>query len=335
MYDNSKYAYIVGRLRALDTKMMNQGLLERLLDAKSADESYRVLNDMPLVMGSINDYEAKDFNKVLQGALGELKELFIQMAPYKDVLNFLWYKYDFHNLKVVLKAKLTERGYADVEHALTSLGNISFEDWEKHLLEDKSIKLTEGLDRIIDKAKEAYEKSNDPQVIDQVIDSYYLSVLKDISDKMGSTLISRYLRRIIDISNLKAFIRATELKKERGYFEGVLLEGGHVSLDTWLTSFERGYEDLRQTLEKRMYADDLVVALESFVEGKNLLAAEKRAHELQQQFMDESRKIVFGPEAVFAFFWKFENHLQTIRAILVGKLNKLPAEEISKHVLSL
>jgi len=84
-----------------------------------------------------------------------------------------------------------------------------------------------------------------------------------------------------------------------------------------------------------MYADDLVVSLDSFVEDENLLAAEKKVHELQQTFMDEANKISFGPEPVFAFFWRFENQLNIIRAILVGKLNSLPAEEISKHVLSL
>ena len=65
MPDNSNYAYIVGRLRALETKMVNQTLLERLLDAKDANEAFRVLNDMPLIMGSMNDYEVSSFNKVL------------------------------------------------------------------------------------------------------------------------------------------------------------------------------------------------------------------------------------------------------------------------------
>ncbi|MBU0578001.1 V-type ATPase subunit [Patescibacteria group bacterium] len=335
MPDNSKYAYIVGRLRALDTKMMNQNSLERLVDAGSADEAYRALNDLPLVMGSMGDYKAQDFNKVLIGALQEMKNLFIQMAPYKEALNFLWYKYDFHNLKVILKAKLTERGYADISHALIDLGTISFEDWEKHLLEDKKIELSEALDKAIHRAKGAYEKTNDPQVIDQTIDQHYLESLKEISDEMGSLLISRYLSRLIDFSNLRAFIRAKELNKDFGYFQRVLLDGGHVFPDAFLGSYERGYDELRQVLEKRMHADDLVVSLDSFLEDRNLLAVEKKAHELQQEFMSEANKISFGPEPVFAFFWRFENQLNIIRGVLVGKLNSLPAEEISKHVLTL
>ena len=264
-----------------------------------------------------------------------MKELFTQMAPYPEVLNFLWHKYDFHNLKVVLKAKLTERGYEDVSHALIDLGTISSEDWQKHLLEDKKIELTEDLVNVIDKVKVFYEKTFDPQVIDMVVDQHLLDEQMKIADAMESSMISNYLRRIIDFSNLKAFIRVKELDRNLAYLETMLLSGGNVDLSVFKTAFERGYDELRQLLEKQLHGDNLVASLEEFIENKNMSVAEKKYHDLQQKFMRESRRISFGPEPVFAFFWRFENHLNIIRSILIGKLNKLPTEDISKHVLAL
>ncbi len=84
-----------------------------------------------------------------------------------------------------------------------------------------------------------------------------------------------------------------------------------------------------------MHGEELTDVLDEFLKENNLLAVEKKISELLQKYMDESKKMSFGPEPVFAFFWKFENHMQILRTILVGKLNQLPTEDIHKHVLSL
>jgi V/A-type H+-transporting ATPase subunit C len=335
MYDNSKYAYIVGRLRALDTKMLNPSMLERLMEAPGAAEVFRSLNDLPLVTDSLGDYEVQDFSKVLTAALQGIKELLIQMAPYPEVLNFLWHKYDFHNLKVALKAKVTGHGYEDVSHALTDLGTISMEAWQGFVLEDKKLPLDGNVDKKISQIKELYEKEANPQIINVIVDQHYLETLKNISDRIGSRMIDTYLKRMIDFSNLRAFIRVTEIKKDRSFLEKLLLRGGFVKTDLYLNSFERGYDELRQALERPIGSDDLSVALERFTEDKMLISAEKQAYSLQQSFMAKSGTISFGPEPVFGFFWKFENHMLILRAILVGKLNGLSNETITSNVLAL
>jgi len=335
MQNPERYAYIVGRVRALETNLMDNTALERLLDAKGAAESYRALNDFHFIADYLSDYEVQDFQKVLHHSMRGMKDLLISMSPYPKVLNFLWYKYDFHNLKLVLKAKITNRGYEDVSHALMDLGTVSLESFEKYLLEGTPVELTKDLNSIVKKAEEAYEKEQNPHVIDIIVDQYYLNELRAIVDETNSTMLSNYYSRMIDISNLKAFIRSKELKKDTAYLAKVLVSGGHVDLETFISTFERGYDELKQALMARMHAEDLVIALEEFASEKTLLSLEKKAAERQQYFMNESQKIAFGPEPVFAFFYRFENQLQIVRAVLVGKLNKLPAEEIQQNVYSL
>ena len=84
-----------------------------------------------------------------------------------------------------------------------------------------------------------------------------------------------------------------------------------------------------------MYGAGLTEALDEFIKEKSLFLVEKKASELLHKFMKESNRIAFGPEPVFTFFWKFENHMQILRTILVGKLNQLPTEEIREHVLTI
>ena len=334
MYDNSKYAYIVGRLRALDTKMLNASVQERLMDAPGASEAFRVLNDLPLVTGNLDDCEVQDFAKVLSESLVSLKELLTQMAPYPEVLDFLWYKYDFHNLKVCLKAKVTGHGYEDISHALTDLGTIDMSVWEAFVLEDGSVPIKD-IDKKVAFIKEQYERDGDPQIINSVIDQYFLEVLRGQAERIGSPMITDYLKRMIDFSNLRAFVRTLELKKDQAFLEKFLLEGGSVKPSLFLEAFEKGLDELRAVLEKKLGGEALHSALEKFTEDKTLMATERQIYKLQQEFMSKSNVVSFGPEPVFAFYWKFENHMMILRAILVGKLNGLSNDMISKHVLAL
>lgn len=332
---NNDYAYIVGRVRALETQLLNQTLLERVLDAKNADEAFRVLNDHPLIADHIGDLSVKDYQKVFLSSLKAIQKLIHEMAPRKNVMNFLWYKYDFHNLKVVLKARLMEHGYADIEHALINVGLHSLENWEKVLFEGRSLDLIPGVTPAIQEATEFYEKSKDPQTVDLIIDQYYLNELLKLAEEMKSPMTIDYVVRLIDITNARTFVRCKELKKDRVYFEKVIIKGGSIYPETFLSAYEKGYDELRGILERCPHMSDLAEALESVKKDKSLLMLETKILENLQKFMKESQRESFGPEPVFAFFYKFENHLQILRTILIGKLNKLEVKEIASSLPAL
>lgn len=333
-YNNHNYAYINGRIRALETRLITPNLVERMIDAETPEKTFRILNDITFLSGSLGEYEAADFQKVLVLGLQKMVRLFGKMAPYPEVLEFLWIKYDFHNLKVVLKANLTGRGFADVSHALIDLGGRSKAEWEEYLGSGKITPLTRDMMETIEEARQHYEQNKNPQAVDFIIDKHYLQEMLAMAESLKSPLLVHYLKRLIDFTNLRTALRCYLLKWERATTEYLFIEGGHVWKEAFL-AYDKGAAALRQALERKMHSDDLLTVLDTYLQEKNLLAAEKKITELQQEFMREAGKISFGPEPVFAFFWRFENHLQILRSILVGKLNKLPAEEIQKQLLPL
>ena len=332
---NTDYSYIVGRVRALETQLLNQTLLERVLDANNADEAFRVLNDHALLSEHIGDLKVNDYQKVFLSGLKSVQNLINEMAPCKEIMNFLWYKYDFHNLKIVLKVRLVKHGYADVKHALIDVGLHSLENWEKVLFEDKSFDFIPGVASVVKKATELYDKSKDPQIIDLIVDQYYLDELNKLAEGMDSSLVQAYVSRLIDTTNVKTFVRCKELNKDRTYLEKVLAKGGSVYSETYISAYDKGYDELRGILEKRPQLADLAEALDSVKKDKSLLALEIKILENLQNFMKESQRNSFGPEPVFAFFYKFENHLQILRTIFIGKLNKLEVKEIASSLPSL
>jgi len=306
-----------------------------MIEADTANAAFHVLNDLTFVSGSIGEHTVDEFQTVLTKATEKMSRLLAKMSPDPNVLKFLWLKYDFHNLKVTLKARLVGHGYADVEHALVDLGCMRAEDWERFVLEGKIPALTKGMHGAMADATKQYKKTHDPQIVDLIVDKHYIEEMLMMAECFQSPLTVGYLQRLIDLTNLKAFIRCKELKKEDSYLESVLLHGGRVPASMMLESYSKGYDELKTLLEQKMHADELVFVLDEFLKEKTLLAAEKKISELLQNYMDESKKMSFGPEPVFAFFWRFENHMQILRTILVGKRNRLTAEDIHKHVLTL
>lgn len=305
------------------------------MDAKSADEAFRVLNDHPLISDHIDDLKVGDYQKVLSLALKSIQKIIHEMAPHKEVMNFLWYKYDFHNLKIVLKARLTEHGYADIQHALIDAGLYGLENWEKALFEGKSLDLISGTAFAIKEATELYEKSKNPQIIDLIIDQYYLNELNRLAQEMDSSLVITYVSRLIDITNARTFIRCKELKEDRSHLEKFLIKGGSVYPDLFVSAYDKGYDELRIILEKRPHMSDLAETLDIIKKEKSLLSLETKILENIQNFMKESQRESFGPEPVFAFFYKFENHLQILRTVLIGKLNKLEVKDIATSLPAL
>ena len=155
------------------------------------------------------------------------------------------------------------------------------------------------------------------------------------SSRWKSKLTADYVVRLIDITNVRTFIRCKELKKDSSYFEKVVVKGGLLPLDIILDAYDKGYDDLRVILERDPKFSGLAEALEAVKKEKSLLALEIKVLENLQNFMKLAQQESFGPEPVFAFFFKFENHLQVLRTVLIGKLNKLEVKEISVSLPSL
>ncbi len=103
--DNTAFAQSVSWIRVLETKLLNDNELERMVLAKDARDAYKILNetDYSTHIGDIESVES--FQEVINAGLKDTKELIARIVPYNWVFNILWLRYDFHNMKVLLKAK--------------------------------------------------------------------------------------------------------------------------------------------------------------------------------------------------------------------------------------
>ena len=104
------YLYISARIHAMENRMLTRERMERMLDARTAEDAAKVLTEC--------GYE--DFPALTPAAIEHLLdqarlELFADLrkaSPDPGIVDVFCIKYDYHNAKVLLKAQAVELGRA-------------------------------------------------------------------------------------------------------------------------------------------------------------------------------------------------------------------------------
>ena len=120
------YEYGVARVRVLETRLLSRDRIERMADALSAEEALKILAETsyaPLVaeVGSPYDYE-----EILVREMKRVRRFIEEISPEPDMIGLFFLKYDFHNLKVILKNKYL--GNENDDLALSEMGTIPIDD---------------------------------------------------------------------------------------------------------------------------------------------------------------------------------------------------------------
>ena len=102
------YAYAVGRIRVLETRLLDKSKLERMVEASTADEALKVLAETDYANMVAELDSVHDFEDILQEEIQRTYLLVRKINPEAHFTDLISLKYDFHNLKVLLKAKYLE-----------------------------------------------------------------------------------------------------------------------------------------------------------------------------------------------------------------------------------
>ncbi len=330
--DKTKYAYVVTIVRAMESRMLNSGDVERMIEAKNAQEAYRVLNDLDYAefLGDIENIE--DFQVVINAGLKEVKDVLDQNTPKPEILDILWLRYDFHNLKVLLKAQIQEKGLQDVEHMLMPYGKYEYADLE-NLLNSPSVFLDSVEEKLVEAIKTAsaiFEKEEDPTLIDVTFDKAYFEAVQELINGLQSEFLSTHQAMAIDVANIRTYLRCLALDEESLFAELFIKDGGLA-----LNMFTGSMEEFGEKMQATKYGNIIDLGIKGYKETTSFLELEKAADSMLVDQLKEARYISLGIEPLFAFFWIKENNAQVIRTIMVNKLNNIAPVEIRKKVRKL
>jgi V/A-type H+-transporting ATPase subunit C len=325
---DTSFAYAVGRIRALETRLLDRSKLERMIDAASADEAIKILAETDYGSAVAELAAVHDFEEILQREMALTLAELEKMSPQKDLIALMRLRYDVLNLKILLKAK-----YLQVKaELLLPLGTVPLSTLQAMVDEERFRDLPGPLRSALDRIMEEFPLTRDPQMIDLALDRVLFEQLMAEAARLQSPFLKGLFARQIDLINLKTFIRVKRMERDRDFFKKAVLPGGRLPLDRLISLFDEPLDALHGQLSRTDYATLIEEGVRGWMEKGSSALLEKLADDYITTYLQRGKRSAFGPEPLIGYLWAKEIEVKNIRLILVGKINKLSADAIRERL---
>lgn len=327
------YTSQVATIRVYEKRLLDSVRVERMIEARDEDEVLRILNETSYSRSMADVKSGKDFETLLRN---ELKNVYKEASKLSSnderLMKIFLLKYDYLNLKILLKAFFRNE---DRSELLSDMGTLEKSFIKSEFDSGKADFKNEYLNKTYKEAMEDFEKTKDPQRTDLIGDKNYLENLKKIADEINVPMFKKYVSYQIDSYNFLSFIRMKKQNKDLRFLEDVLINDGTVSVHTYQDMFNDSYENILLGMKKTDIYPYLNKGFGEFLEKGSLGSTKKELDNGLIDIIKDARKVVFGPEPIFGYVAAKENENRILRIIFVGKINKIPNEEIRERLSGL
>lgn len=325
--DDTRYAYAVGRIRALETKLLGKADFSRLLDADGLSQALRTLAELGYPVSE----EAREYEPILMAEQKTALHLLGQLSEDEGLMELFRRRYDYHNLKVLLKAKHSQQ---ELEHAIIDLGIVSVEDLAAAVMGDEPNNLPPPLARAMIAAESAYAETRSPQGLDIAVDQEQYAFMTEELRRLNNSFLQTWLRWEVDLLNIKSFLRIRWLKENFKSFERDMAPGGGLDVEFFRQMREEPLDSLAQMFQRTPYGKAIADGISQLKAQDSFAPLERSCDDLLIQFLRRSRETSFGVEPVVAYLLLKEFEIKAVRAVLVGKVNELPKDKIKERLAS-
>mgnify|MGYP000123776905 CR=1 FL=1 len=128
------FLFLAGRIRALQSKLLSDSQIERMIGAATATDAFRVFSELQYAEYVSANVGINDFESIIDQGLQETKSLIISGTENAPEFQYIWKQFDVNNFKRALKEKLIDGATSitnfSAENGYDPLANISKSDIE-------------------------------------------------------------------------------------------------------------------------------------------------------------------------------------------------------------
>ncbi len=319
------YLYISARIHALENRMLTRERMERMLDARTAEDAAKVLTEC--------GYE--DFSSLtpagIESTLSKARlELFADLrndSPDPGIVDVFCIKYDYHNAKVLLKAHAMG---SDPAGLLIDAGRYPVKQLREAFDKEDLSNTSPVFHQAMEEAQSVLASSGDPQAADLILDRAYYVEMLQAAKSVKSPFLEGYVKLSIDSANLRAAVRSARMGRGVEFLKRVLLPGGDLSLDGLIAAATGGAD-----LAARCSSTPLAAAGEAgakAMEGGSLTEFERLCDNAITAYLGQGKRVAFGEHPLIGYLYAREAELTTIRIILNGRLAGLDTEALRERL---
>lgn len=313
------YPYAVGRIRAIENNLLTNQELNQMAEEKTIEKIYAILQEHDYAIEQVQN--KINFGKMLELEIEKLYKLIKELAQNENFIDLFLCKNDYHNAKTILKGILTNKPY---EKYLIEGGRISKEKIIESIENKYYEALPQKMEQAIKQAIFEFEKTNEPQKIDVILDKISFEEMKQIAEESKNEFLIKYVSMLSDLTNIRMFIRIIELKYKEELFEEAYIQAGSISKTIFKKAFET--ENPIESLEQTDYAD----LIKNIKLQKNALG--KLCDNTIMEYVRIAKYKALTIEPLVAYVYAKETEVKNIRIILTGKINQIEPQNIKERL---
>ncbi|RJP24188.1 MAG: hypothetical protein C4520_04675 [Candidatus Abyssobacteria bacterium SURF_5] len=327
--DDYRYTYAVARISVLSTRLIDKAFASRVLAAEPR-EILRMLSETDYAQSFASIEDPADFDRGLIIELGKTYDLLHHICPEKEVIELLRKRYDFHNLKALLKAHLLE---VPANGSIIDLGTYALEKLSATVSENAYRFVPDYIRDTALQAVAAYEKTQKLEEISRICDRAMWMHLIERAREVGNEIVIDLFRKHIDFVNIKTFIRIKEFAEDRDVLNASFIPGGSYTIDfflhsldeqisMFLTHLDRGSEDRRVLSE----------GLSRWPEDRSFWRLELAIDNYFLNRFYQMRNALFSIAPLIYYLLRKESDGKFLRTVIKSKMIGMARNEIEERV---
>jgi len=320
--------FACARVRSQENYMITRDKLTLMTEARSMEDACKVLQDAGY--GSENEILVpQNYEKILVTETVKLFSLLASIAKGRRELLIFAYPYDYHNIKVLLKAEILGLDYGSI---LMTGGTVEPALMTAYVRERNYQAMTANMKLGIEEALDTHARTKDPQCIDLILDRCCYRDICDIAAQSGNEFLQGYVRLLIDTINLKTFARVRRIGEPWTYFSSVFIPGGSIEDSTFISGYEESLTQFPQRLSSSLLAEAADTGFASIKESGSFTELERLCDNAMIRYISRAKFITYGIEPLIAYTAAKQMEIKSVRIILAGKTAGLEPSRIRERL---
>ena len=320
--NNTKFAYAVANVRAVENELLNTSFMEQLASSGSYDNACRLLSDK-----GFSGFEThSDPNVALADYMTKTWDYLMEITPDRDALEFLIVKNDFHNLKAIIKgivANTDGKKYCikpcvlDTEDVFNA---VKAKDYET---------LPAWMSGVAEKAYELLTTTLDGQIFDMYVDKASLERMIAFAKNSGYSFCEEFANAFVAVTNIRIALRLSAFTGSHSLLDNAFAYCDGLDVSELKKAVLKGREEVTSFVLGTDYAE----LIEGSAVSDSML--EKNCDNYLMKMLDEVKRISFGIEPLVAYYYARETEWKNLR-ITVGAIHAgMSAEAVRERMREL
>jgi V/A-type H+-transporting ATPase subunit C len=245
----ASYAYAMGRISVMTTRMLDAVKLRRIAEAPTEREALVMLLETGYggnLSGS-NTYN-KEIDYIIRDQLTQSRRVIWELTPDPERTKLFLLEFDTHNIKALLKSRLLGIEAPDILRD----GGVFNLDMLKDCIKSKNYEqLPDVFKKAMDEVEQDLLREVDPLSFSAKIDGAMFHYIKTELDKLHDhSFVREYFSLMADFQNARSLIRARFLHWDVDKIRPQLLECGDIDFKYFLEAVDTPMEQLSGKLNR-------------------------------------------------------------------------------------